>query len=455
MHITPTKHNLLESALALAAKGFCVFPVLGKRPRVKAFKSVATTDSRKLTKWWHKWPDANVGISLKGLVAIDIDGVAGNANLFRLGRLPNTARFESGRGKDHYHLIYRLPTGIQLKNKPLAKYSGFELLTSIDIKTYGGFVVGPGSIHSSGKVYTWTNEPCCYTDLPFIPSWLIQCLELGVPGWRCQDLQQTSRTQTAPASVVNVEKKTSHLRREFSERIKLKGKPKSDYHFYLNLCLSRFPITRHGQRHDRMLHAMAHLSNCGLDVELTREILRSWLRIQRNAFSSTVPEAFSELECVLKSTFESGFINHLHRQGRAKLVLPPVELAILKSDFSKQQEFYFAEALLVVARRESTEHFKITDAQIMDLILDRHGIKLHRQQYYRIKARFISMGEKVASRIELATCIQVGERRLASGQATPSIYRLTGLSDILARGSSSGTDKFSRSVHGCDHEEDN
>ena len=48
---------------------------IGKHPRIKKWNETATTDPAKIRAWWHKWPDANVGIAcgLSRLVCVDLD----------------------------------------------------------------------------------------------------------------------------------------------------------------------------------------------------------------------------------------------------------------------------------------------------------------------------------------------------------------------------------------------
>src|SRR6266478_3442835 len=57
--------TMLESALALAARGFRVIPLYdpgpnGKRPRFNNWTALATTDPAMVTTWWRAMPNANV-----------------------------------------------------------------------------------------------------------------------------------------------------------------------------------------------------------------------------------------------------------------------------------------------------------------------------------------------------------------------------------------------------------
>jgi hypothetical protein len=130
-----------------------VFPC---KPRAKepltehGFKD-ATTDQKRITAWWQKWPDANIAMptgAASGLLAVDIDPRnGGDKALDELqaehGRLPDTAEQITGGGGRH--IIFRHP-GV-----PVPK----ALAPGIDLKGDGGYIVVALSIHPSGKPYQW------------------------------------------------------------------------------------------------------------------------------------------------------------------------------------------------------------------------------------------------------------------------------------------------------------
>jgi bifunctional DNA primase/polymerase-like protein len=93
-----TDRSTLDVALQYAAAGLPVFPLHGKdwsrrctcgdpkcsqpgrHPRVKD----ATTDPRVVTRYWGKWPDAEIGVPLgssSGFVALVINGPIGRKTL--------------------------------------------------------------------------------------------------------------------------------------------------------------------------------------------------------------------------------------------------------------------------------------------------------------------------------------------------------------------------------------
>ena len=70
--------NLKDAAIQYAKKGYPVFPIVPneKRPITRTGFKEATTDIRKIEKWWRDSPNANIGMPTgapSGISAIDID----------------------------------------------------------------------------------------------------------------------------------------------------------------------------------------------------------------------------------------------------------------------------------------------------------------------------------------------------------------------------------------------
>lgn len=185
--------NMLDAALAYAARGWHVFPChtprpdgkcscgtrdcdrVGKHPRWQkvtlehGFKD-ATTDEAVIRSWWHEWPTANVAIATgakSGVDVVDPDGEEGLDDLAKLeakhGRLPDTpTELTPGGGK---HLFF--------KYEPGKKNTTDADATSIDLKTDGGYVVVAPSLHKAGRRYVW--EASAHPDdtpLADMPVWL-------------------------------------------------------------------------------------------------------------------------------------------------------------------------------------------------------------------------------------------------------------------------------------------
>lgn len=168
--------STVEQALALASRGFHVFPVRenGKLPVIKDFPNRATRNEDQIRSWW-KRGNRNIGISCtkfgedQALCVVDVDnkeGKKGDETLFGLeldGRdFPCT--FEQQTPTGGRHLVY-------VTDQPLKQ--GVDVLGSgIDIRSRGGYILGPGS-SIDGKVYSQING---HGTLAEAPGWLVDHL---------------------------------------------------------------------------------------------------------------------------------------------------------------------------------------------------------------------------------------------------------------------------------------
>jgi len=158
---------------------------IGKHPRhdygiIEHGIKDATTDETTIRRWWAKWPKANIGIATgrqSGIVVIDIDPRHGGDEIWRglqqkYGKVETWQSLTGGGGT---HLIFANPPDIEIGNATeLGGYKG------IDLRGNGGYIVGPGSSHRSGKNYEWelSSSP---GDLPLapMPAWLIKIYRNG------------------------------------------------------------------------------------------------------------------------------------------------------------------------------------------------------------------------------------------------------------------------------------
>lgn len=162
----------LDAALALAAKGFLVFPIkpMAKSPPlIKGWPGKATDDLTQISKWWGKWPDANIGIHCAGMVVIDVDIKKGGndalALLDMVEGLPATLTTRTPTGGRH--LFTALPVG-----HPGAANSVGSLGAGLDIRTDNGYVLAPGSTTAAG-VYAFEDRSALVAPAP---DWLVQRL---------------------------------------------------------------------------------------------------------------------------------------------------------------------------------------------------------------------------------------------------------------------------------------
>lgn len=130
--------------------------------------------------WWHRWPNANVGIAtgLEGsrIIVIDIDGPQGRASLASLqaqhDTLPPTLTSRSGRADGGQHLFFKVPDTQDISK--LTNRSGSVLGLGIDVRASGGGgqVVCPPSVHASGRRYSWQSD----CEPATLPQWLYKLL---------------------------------------------------------------------------------------------------------------------------------------------------------------------------------------------------------------------------------------------------------------------------------------
>lgn len=169
---------MLQAAREYIRMGYSVIPLRpgGKEPLVKwqEYTSRKATDAELLE--WFESGENNLGIvtgTASGFVVVDADGEEGLESARNMD-LRSTTVSLTGKGQQFF---YQCPTGGALKN-------AVRLLPGIDIRSDGGYVCAPPSIHPNGKRYTWLLGPS--SQLPEFPT----------------ALANTARSsETSPASV--------------------------------------------------------------------------------------------------------------------------------------------------------------------------------------------------------------------------------------------------------------
>lgn len=147
---------MLDSALALAARGYKVFPCVegGKEPKVKAFYEVATSDPEVVAAMWTDevtgWPQPwNIGVDCSDMIVVDIDmknGVDGMASYLALDLPLDTFMVRTPSGG--YHAFF---------SGPPKSLSVGKLGPGLDIRSYHGYVLGVGS-EVNGGLYVLDND---------------------------------------------------------------------------------------------------------------------------------------------------------------------------------------------------------------------------------------------------------------------------------------------------------
>ncbi len=178
------KKSKLDMAFHYVSFGLRVHPVKNygdrKKPELTSWPTLATTDVETIHRWFgFDYQNSNIGIVPEQLsdghwlFVFDIDehdeAESGSETVAELeesyGKLPDTWTVLTPSGGRH--LYFRSP--IELKNgRPFP---------GIDIKTSGGFVVAPPSIHNNGGTYEWEHGHAP-GEIPLAdaPAWLIELL---------------------------------------------------------------------------------------------------------------------------------------------------------------------------------------------------------------------------------------------------------------------------------------
>jgi len=175
---------MVEHALAYAGAGFHVLPchwptnggecscstvgckAAGKHPATKHGVNDATVDPEEIRRIWGRRPLANIGIATgeKSFDVVDVDADKGGyQSLEQLirnnGPMPITARSRTGGGGEH--ICFRHLVGIRNNNTG-------KLGEGLDIRTDGGYIVAPPSLHRSGRRYEWIDGG----EIVDAPEWL-------------------------------------------------------------------------------------------------------------------------------------------------------------------------------------------------------------------------------------------------------------------------------------------
>ena len=287
-------------------------PSPGKHPRTRNGVKAATTDPERITGWWKKHTDANVGIATgaeSGIIVLDVDRHEGGANglsaLRRLqevyGRLPAGPYAETGGGGFHLYLHYPGRT----RKHPLLDGKRVD---GIDIQGDLAFVIAPapGSSHVSGKQYKWKVGPdqAVLPDLPTewhasvlygedVSSWNsnpAQNPPLSLDG---EDVTQETHTQDAQETHMHETQKTHDVhstprKQVFSESTPL---PEPVHGQILRAIHDTVPRAR-GQRNHRMFTFARRLRfNLGLHDADPGDLLpyvKEWFRRARPSIDPAV-----------------------------------------------------------------------------------------------------------------------------------------------------------------------
>lgn len=189
---------------ALAGLGFSVFPINrnSKKPLLawKKYQESAPTFDE-LEAWEHDQRQPNVGIAtgaVSGIVVVDVDTEAVFDELEKRGfELPGTPTVRTGRG---HHFYFAMPS------RPLGNGAAIGGIKGLDIRGQGGYVVGPGSLHETGRFYEWETTPDM-AEYAALPSWVFDLMHTFTPV-----------PDAAPEPVLDAPPRLSVIDRESSRR---------------------------------------------------------------------------------------------------------------------------------------------------------------------------------------------------------------------------------------------
>jgi hypothetical protein len=166
-------HSLADSALAYTRRGWRVLPCRprGKEPLTAHGVKDATCDLGAVEAWWHRWPAANIGVATgHGLLVLDADGDEGEESLAALearhGALELTAHSFTGKGRHVWFKCMRpVPSSVR------------RLGPGLDVRSEGGYVIAPPSVHPNGRPYAWdVDHHLDEVSIAEAPPWLLESL---------------------------------------------------------------------------------------------------------------------------------------------------------------------------------------------------------------------------------------------------------------------------------------
>ena len=140
----------------------------GKHPVPCSWARESTNHPARLARMFGRGP-RNVGVDCgrSALLVLDEDAPGELERLCRTHRqeLPVTLTVRTGKGQ---HAYYRQPANVPFTNS-VGRLSGY----SVDVRGRGGYVVGPGSLHQNGQVYTVATA----APIAPVPGWLAELLQ--------------------------------------------------------------------------------------------------------------------------------------------------------------------------------------------------------------------------------------------------------------------------------------
>jgi putative DNA primase/helicase len=182
---TAQDNPLLAAAWDYAKRGLPVFPCrrADKSPLVAHGFKDATKDPQQIGEWWHRWPDAMIGMpsgSASGIDVIDIDCKPGE-DIDGHKFLPDWATMSS--------VIVETPSGghhLYFQSNDKVRCTTDVIAPGVDTRAEGGYVIVPPSGNALGRYRFVAGDKRQLSDLttlPPLPADLVSKLGARYAGW--------------------------------------------------------------------------------------------------------------------------------------------------------------------------------------------------------------------------------------------------------------------------------
>jgi hypothetical protein len=162
--------DLAPQIISATHRGWRLHPLRAKdkRPLLKNWPLVATSDLIQICTWAQKYPKCNWGCVCgpeSGFFAVDVDLPEAMLHLEdEHGSLPDGLCIVTARG---YALVYQWPVDADIRPHTDWPCAG------IDIRGSGSYVVIPPSIHPCGHHYRYSDDSL---PIPECPTWLLELI---------------------------------------------------------------------------------------------------------------------------------------------------------------------------------------------------------------------------------------------------------------------------------------
>jgi len=254
-----------------------------KQPYIKwsEYKDRKPTEDE-VNLWFTQNPDANIGIitgKVSNIIVFDLDSPEALAYAEEEGGFPDTVKAQTGKG---WHMYMQYPN-FGVNNSVNAELT-------IDIRSDGGLVVAPPSIHGSGNQYTWEEG---YSIFQIDPA---PCTD-----WMQYYLEHLSDYRKQPGTVKETPAKVTTPP---SEAVKSEQKNKGN--IYLDLLRNG---CRDGERNECATKLIGHLMKTNMPEAEMWETVNIWNQ-------GKVKPPLNDAE--LKNTFNS--VRDLEKKTQPKSV---------------------------------------------------------------------------------------------------------------------------------------